>query len=121
MVEEGVVRGAVVVQSYDPEWRYTEGDCALLGYVAQHLLTALARRDAQEELERRVDERTRELREQIAERERSERLRAALFRIAEQASRSESVDAFYAEVHGIVSGLLDARNFFIALLTADGQ
>jgi diguanylate cyclase (GGDEF)-like protein len=121
MVEEGVVRGAVVVQSYDPEWRYTEEDCALLGYVAQHILTALARRDAQEELERRVDERTRELREQIAERERSERLQAALFRIAEQASRSESVDAFYAEVHGIVSGLLDARNFFIALLTADGQ
>src|SRR5690606_12983440 len=60
MVEEGVVRGAVVVQSYDPEWRYTEEDCALLGYVAQHILTALARRDAQEELERRVDERTRE-------------------------------------------------------------
>src|SRR5690606_39415650 len=39
MVEEGVVRGAVVVQSYDPEWRYTEEDCALLGYVAQHILT----------------------------------------------------------------------------------
>ncbi len=121
MVDEGVVRGAVVVQSYDPDSRYTEDDRALLGYVAQHILTALARRDAQEELERRVDERTRELREQVAERERSERLQAALFRIAEQAGRSESLDAFYAEVHGIVSGLLDARNFFIALLTPDGR
>jgi diguanylate cyclase (GGDEF)-like protein len=121
MVDEGVVRGAVVVQSYNPAWRYTEDDRALLGYVAQHILTALARRDAQEELERRVDERTRELREQVLERERSERLQAALFRIAEQAGRSESIEVFYAEVHGIVSALLDARNFFIALLTPDGR
>jgi len=121
MVDEGVVRGAVVVQSYDPEWRYTEDDRALLGYVAQHILTALARREAQEELERRVEERTRELRLEVAERERSERLQAALFRIAEQASRAETMEAFYAEVHGIVSALLDARNFFIALLTPDGR
>ena len=121
MVDEGVVRGAVVVQSYDPTARYSDDDCVLLAYVAQHILTALARRDAQEELERRVDERTRELREQVTERERSERLQAALFRIAEQAGRSESIEVFYTEVHGIVSALLDARNFFIALLTDDGN
>ena len=120
MVDEGVVRGAVVVQSYDPTARYSDDDCVLLAYVAQHILTALARRDAQKELERRVDERTRELREQVTERERSERLQAALYRIAEQAGRSESIEVFYAQVHGIVSALLDARNFFIALLTQDG-
>jgi diguanylate cyclase (GGDEF)-like protein len=121
MVDEGVVRGAVVVQSYDPTARYTDDDKVLLSYVAQHILTALARREAQEELERRVDERTRELRDQVRERERSERLQAALFRIAEQAGRSESIEVFYAEVHGIVSALLDARNFFIALLAGDGN
>jgi diguanylate cyclase (GGDEF)-like protein len=121
MVDEGVVRGCVVVQSYDPEWRYTEEDRALLGYVAQHILTALGRREAQEELERRVEERTRELREQVAERERAERLQSALFRIAELAGRSETLEDFYAEVHGIVSNLLDARNFFIALRTDDGE
>ncbi|MBP6596269.1 MAG: EAL domain-containing protein [Arenimonas sp.] len=120
MVDEGVVRGAVVVQSYDPHSRYSDDERVLLGYVAQHILTALARRDAQEELERRVDERTRELREQVVERERSEKLQAALFRIAEQAASSESVEVFYSQVHGIVSDLLDARNFFIAVLTADG-
>lgn len=121
MVDDGVVRGAVVVQSYDPTARYTDDDKVLLSYVAQHILTALARREAQEELERRVDERTRELRDQVRERERSERLQAALFRIAEQAGRSESIEVFYAEVHGIVSALLDARNFFIALLAGDGN
>jgi len=120
MLDEGVVPGAVVVQSYDPTARYSDEDSVLLPYVAQHILTALARRDAQEELERRVDERTRELREQVTERERSERLQAALFKIAQQAGRSESIEVFYAEVHGIVSALLDARNFFIALLTQDG-
>ncbi len=121
MVDEGVVRGAVVVQSYDPHSRYSDDERVLLGYVAQHILTALARRDAQEELERRVDARTHELREQVVERERSEKLQAALFRIAEQAASSESIEVFYSQVHGIVSDLLDARNFFIAVLTDDGS
>ncbi|MEO7252246.1 MAG: hypothetical protein ABIW30_06535, partial [Arenimonas sp.] len=58
IVEEGVVRGAVVVQSYDPAVRYSEADQALLGYVAQQILSALSRREVQEELERRVEVRT---------------------------------------------------------------
>jgi diguanylate cyclase (GGDEF)-like protein len=79
MVGEGEVRGVVVVQSYDPSVQYTEEDRALLAYVAQHILTALARKKVQGELERRVEDRTRELaaavrelREQVAERERAE-------------------------------------------------
>jgi hypothetical protein len=62
IVEDGIVRGAVVVQSYDPAVRYSEADQALLGYVAQHILSALNRRDQQAELERRVHLRTHELR-----------------------------------------------------------
>src|SRR5690606_1052852 len=61
MRREGCVSGAVVVQSYDQPQRYTQEDRALLEFVAQHILTALDRKSAQEELERRVDERTREL------------------------------------------------------------
>ena len=79
MVGQGEVRGVVVVQSYDPSVQYTEEDRALLAYVAQHILTALARKKVQGELERRVEDRTRELaaavselREQIVERERAE-------------------------------------------------
>jgi diguanylate cyclase (GGDEF)-like protein len=52
---------------------YSDDDRALLAYVAQHILTALLRKQAQAELEQRVDDRTRELRDQIAERERIER------------------------------------------------
>ena len=121
ILEDGVVRGAVVVQSYDPAVRYSESDQALLGYVAQHILSALSRREAQEELERRVEARTAELRNEIRERERSEQLQRALYRIAELSTASDSMEAFYASVHEIVGELLDARNFYIALLTGDDQ
>ena len=121
ILEDGVVRGAVVVQSYDPAVRYSEADQALLGYVAQHILSALSRREAQEELERRVEERTQELRREIHERERSEQLQRALYRIAELSVASDSMETFYASVHEIVGELLDARNFYIALLTDDDQ
>src|SRR5205085_1756107 len=93
----------------------------LLSYVAQHILSALSRREAQQELERRVDDRTQELRQEVHERQRSEKLQRALFRIAELSGSSESMDAFYASVHEIVGELLDAHNFFIALLTDDGN
>ena len=121
IVEDGAVRGAVVVQSYDPAVRYSEADQALLGYVAQHILSALNRRDQQEELERRVHLRTHELRREIRERERSEKLQRALYRIAELSTGSDSMQAFYASIHEIVGGLLDARNFYIALLTNEDR
>ncbi|HJU26692.1 MAG TPA: EAL domain-containing protein, partial [Rhodanobacteraceae bacterium] len=114
----------VVVQSYTESARYSERDKALLTYVAQHIQTALERRFAHAELERRVDERTEALREanrvlqqQVLERQRGERLQAALFRIAELANTTESIEEFYAAVHRVVGGLLYARNFYIALLS----
>jgi diguanylate cyclase (GGDEF)-like protein len=121
IVEDGVVRGGVVVQSYDAAVRYNEDDQALLGYVAQHILSALSRREVQEELERRVEVRTHELREEIIERQRGEKLQRALYRIAELSISSDSLPSFYASVHEIVGELLEARNFYIALLTPDGQ
>jgi diguanylate cyclase (GGDEF)-like protein len=121
------VVGCVVVQSYDDAHHYDEQDKALLIYVAQHVQTALERRLAHAELEHRVAERTEALREanrvlqqQVLERQRGERLQAALFRIAELASTTDSIDSFYAAVHRVVGGLLYARNFYIALLSEDG-
>ncbi|MDE2246269.1 MAG: GAF domain-containing protein, partial [Xanthomonadaceae bacterium] len=120
--------GCIAVQSYREDARYLDEDRALLSYVAQHIQTALERREAQAELERRVIERTEALREanrvlqqQVLERQRGERLQAALFRIAELAGTTESLDAFYAAMHRVVGGLLYARNFYIALLSDDGE
>src|SRR5690606_25588154 len=58
---DGRVSGAIVVQSYDQPSRYSHEDRALLEFVAQHILTALDRKQAQAELERQVELRTREL------------------------------------------------------------
>jgi diguanylate cyclase (GGDEF)-like protein len=122
------VLGAVVVQNYETADSYDDEDRALLSYVAQHILTAVERRQTHLDMERHINERTRELlitnRElhaEILERIRAEKLHSALFRITELAMGSESLQHFYADVHVVVSELVHARNFFIALLSDDGQ
>ena len=128
MLREGAICGAMVVQSYDRTGCYGEEEQALLEYVAQHILTALDRKHAQVELENRVVERTRELRQanvelqaEVVERQRAEELQGALMRITERSVSSASMDEFYAEVHAIVGGLLYARNFYIAILDEAGD
>ncbi|ASR44321.1 hypothetical protein BEN78_14045 [Xanthomonas citri pv. mangiferaeindicae] len=124
---DGRICGALVVQSYDQPDRYRDEDRALLEFVAQHILTALDRKRAQAELERRVASRTQELQTanrglqaQIVERERAGTLQRALYRISELSAAPGSLERFYADLHAIVGELLYARNFYIAMLSPDG-
>ena len=119
MVADGAVRGAIVVQSYDQPNRYSQDDLALLEFVAQHILTALMRRQAHDELERRVKERTRALTKEVRERQRGERLQAALYGIADLASSDLRMEQMLRRIHQVVGELMYARNFYIALY--DGE
>ena len=49
------------------------------------------------------------------------RLHAALFRISETAATAAGLDELFPALHSILGGLMDARNFFVALLEPDGQ
>jgi diguanylate cyclase (GGDEF)-like protein/PAS domain S-box-containing protein len=50
----------------------------------------------------------------ITDAAKADKLQSALFRIAQLSRESESLDAFYAAVHGVVGELMSAKNFYIA-------
>jgi len=116
------VFGMVCMQVYDASRIYSAEDRALFLVVARHVAMALDRILHRVGLEAEVARRTAELsrlndtlREEIAERERAQHLQAALFEIAELSSQSVDIGKFFRSLHGIVAGLLYAKNFYIAL------
>lgn len=128
LIAHGIVHGAVVVQSYEPKRRFREADRTLLIYVAQHILAAMLRHEAQAQLEASVVVRTQELATanlrlsaEVEERKRAERLQAALYRIAELTSTSADLEEFFTATHAVIGDLVYARNFIVVLLVDDGR
>jgi diguanylate cyclase (GGDEF)-like protein len=128
MQRDGEVHGALVVQSYINGIVYSRDDMSLLEFVGSHILTALERKENKDQLEQRVRERTQELadvnrglQQEVLERQRAEHLQEALFKLAQLATADIDENTFYERVHDVVDRLLDAENFFIALLSSDGE
>ncbi len=128
MWRNGSVCGAIVVQSYEIDARYSDEDRAILNFVAKHILTAMDRRAAHVQLERHVQRRTVELERsnsslqaEVVERRRAEMVQAALFRISELAVSCPSQGDFHAQLHAVLGTLLDARNFYIAMVNEPGD
>lgn len=116
MLENGIVVGGLVVQSYLPDKRYTAADLNLLSFVAEHIQQSLARRAQTDELELKVNERTAKLSLEIHERQRSEAIQSTLFNITRLATQSENLEQFYPAMHEIVGQLLEAKNIYVAFI-----
>jgi diguanylate cyclase (GGDEF)-like protein len=115
LIDDGFVIGVMAVQSYSAATRYQESECDLLSFTAQHIVTALTRLQDRERLQSAVDARTRELMQQIRDREKAELLQESLYRISELTNDpSIDIETFYNMVHNIVGQLINAENFYIA-------
>ncbi|WP_194756084.1 sensor domain-containing phosphodiesterase [Aliidiomarina indica] len=128
LIANDTLIGAMVVQSYEEEVRYRDEDLELLMFVSQHVVNALERFRHREYLEQEVAKRTaelqqtnEELRGEIIEREKAERQNAVLYSISDLTNTAEDMQTFYRHLHVEVSKLVQADNFYIALLTENRQ
>ena len=122
------VIGAMVVQSYQEDVRYSEQDLELLMFVSQHVVNALERFRQRELMQAEIKRQTAELRitnedllKEVTVREKAELQTSVLFAISELTNSSEDMFSFYSELHKQINKLLNADNFYVALLTENGQ
>src|SRR5450830_1975995 len=111
--------GAIVIQSYDEQHTFSEEDQALFALIANHVSSALQGLQSMDRLERAVRERTARLEHEVAERSRAEKLQRALYEIASLSASASDTGVLPGRLHEIISGLITARNFLLALYHPD--
>ncbi len=87
---QGKTIGVAIVQTYTPGEHLTEEHEHILTFVSTQIVMAIQRKQV-------------------------ERLQASLYRISEAALTSPTLDELYRSIHGIISALMPAQNFYIAL------
>ncbi|MBS0193069.1 MAG: GAF domain-containing protein [Proteobacteria bacterium] len=116
---DGRTFGAMVVQSYDRGFRYSEEDIALVRLMSEQVADAVEHVQYSTRLEQAIAERTHSLEREIEERRRAERLQHALYEISALSVKDIGLDAFYAQLHRILGGLMYARNLAVMLYYND--
>lgn len=107
------VSGALVLQAGEGHPGFSEIDEALLAFVAGQIQVAV-RRLVVAQADPGLHAQTQHLLQEVVDRQRSERLQAALFGIAELSNSACAPAQFYATVHDIIGDVLDCRNLCIA-------
>ena len=59
--------------------------------------------------------------EDVTKRRQTENLQTSLYQISQATVSSPNLDVLYGRLHEILSGLMPAKNFFIGLVTDDGE
>ncbi len=59
--------------------------------------------------------------EDVTKRRQAENLQASLYQISQATVSSPNLDVLYGKIHGILSGLMPANNFFIGLVADDEE
>ncbi|MFZ4875979.1 GAF domain-containing sensor histidine kinase [Janthinobacterium sp. Mn2066] len=113
--------GAIVIQSYTAAHRFSDEDQALFALIATHVSSALQGMQSMDRLEKAVQERTALLAHEVAERRRAENLQHALYEIANLSAQASDAGTLYARLHAIISELVTAKNFLIALYHPDSK
>ncbi|MGI2260666.1 diguanylate cyclase domain-containing protein [Shewanella sp. GXUN23E] len=126
ILSNNVTTGVLTVQSYDDNIRYSEVEVELLEFISQHISGVLDRLAQQEQLERAISQRTRELSQaydklkgEVADRRKAEALQKSLYEIANLAAAKLDDTAFYRQIHRVLNHLLPASNCYIGLLDED--
>ena len=118
--------GVIALQSYDDKLYFSERDCQILEFIAEHLMTAIDRVRSRELLESSIRQRTlkltqtnQQLQREIVERQLAVKTHRVLLNISELTAKSQAVENFYQALHHEINKLLLAKNFYIALLSDD--
>ena len=120
------VIGVIALQSYDEKLYFSERDCQILEFIAEHLVTAIDRVRSRELLESSIRQRTlkltqtnQQLQREIVERQQAVKAHQVLLNISELMATSQAIENFYQALHHEINKLLPAKNFYIALLSDD--
>ncbi|TWX73665.1 EAL domain-containing protein [Colwellia sp. C1TZA3] len=118
--------GVISLQSYDKKRCFSEKNCQILEFIAEHLVTAIDRVRSRELLESSIHQRTvnlmqtnQQLQREIVERQLAVKTHQVLLNISELTTKSQAISGFYQALHGEINKLLPAKNFYIALLSED--
>ncbi|MCB1049378.1 MAG: GAF domain-containing protein [Acidobacteria bacterium] len=103
LISQGRTLGVLTVQSYSGDVRYTEKDKELLQFVSAQVAATIDRKQQEAQLRQK------------------NKIQAALYKISEASHSATDLQDLFGRIHQIVSELLPAKNFFVALYDEEKQ